>query len=88
MEIAYSKVTAQGRTAVPAQIRRKLGLHPGSTLEWRREGERIVICRTRRYTSEDIHRALFPKRRPKTQTIEKMKPGIRRYVKARHARNR
>lgn len=39
-----------------------------------------------RFTSEDIHRALFPKP-PKRRTLAEMKEGIRRYVKGRHARH-
>ncbi|HEY5957433.1 MAG TPA: AbrB/MazE/SpoVT family DNA-binding domain-containing protein [Polyangiaceae bacterium] len=34
MALASSKLTAQGRVSVPAEIRRKLGLAPGSVLEW------------------------------------------------------
>jgi AbrB family looped-hinge helix DNA binding protein len=34
MPIAKSKVTAQGQISVPAEVRKKLGIGPGSTLEW------------------------------------------------------
>jgi AbrB family looped-hinge helix DNA binding protein len=86
MTVARSKITAQGQISVPAEVRRKLGLRAGSILEWHEEGERIVVCRAGRYTFEDIHCALFPKRAPKRHTIEEMKAGIRRYVKAHRAR--
>jgi AbrB family looped-hinge helix DNA binding protein len=86
MTIARSKITAQGQISVPAEVRRKLGLRAGSILEWHEEGERVVVSRAGRYTFEDIHRALFPKRAPRGRTIEEMKAGIRRYVKARRAR--
>jgi len=84
--IARSKITAQGQISVPAEVRRKLGLRPGSVLEWHEDGERVVVCRAGRYTFEDIHRALFPKS-PQARTIEEMKHGLRRYVKARRARD-
>jgi antitoxin PrlF len=87
MAIARSKITAQGQISVPAEVRRKLGLRPGSILEWHEEGEKILVSRAGRYTSEDIHRALFPKRPPKRHTIEEMNAGIGRYVKARRARH-
>jgi antitoxin PrlF len=87
MPVARSKITAQGQISVPAEVRRKLGVGPGSVLEWHDDGERVVVSRAGRYTSEDVHRALFPKRPPETRTIEEMKVGIRRHVKARHARN-
>jgi Arc/MetJ-type ribon-helix-helix transcriptional regulator len=54
-------------------------------LEQVEQGEQIAVHRERRFTSEDIHRALFPKP-PKRRTLAEMKEGIRRYVKERHAR--
>ncbi len=86
MAIAHSKLTAQGQISVPAEVRRKLGVGPGSVLEWDAEGETIVVRRAGRYTSEDVHRALFPKRPPKPRTVEELKAGVRRYMKKRHAR--
>lgn len=87
MAIAHSKVTAQGQISVPAKVRRKLGIGPGSVLEWHEEGEKVVVRRGGRYTSEDVHRALFAKRPPETRTVEQMKTGVRRYMKKRHARS-
>jgi AbrB family looped-hinge helix DNA binding protein len=86
MALAYSKVTAQGQISVPAGIRRKLGIGPGSILEWDEDGDRIVVRRSARFTSEDIHRALFPERAPKPRTVDDMKEGVRRRVRERHAR--
>lgn len=87
MAIAHSKVTAQGQISVPAKVRRKLGIGPGTVLEWHEEGESIVIRRAGRYTSEDVHRALFPRRPPEARTVAEMNAGVRRYLKERHARN-
>ena len=67
MAIAQSKLTAQGRISVPAEVRRKLGVGPGSVLEWAEEGEKIVVRRAGRYTSEDVHRALFPTAGPRRE---------------------
>ena len=86
MALAHSKVTAQGQISVPAGIRRKLGIGPGSILEWDEDGEKIVVRRSARFTSQDIHRALFPKQAPKSRTVDDMKEGIRRSVRERHAR--
>jgi antitoxin PrlF len=86
MPLAQSKVTAQGQISVPAEVRRKLGVGPGSVLEWDEKGEEIVVRRAGRHTSEDLHRALFPRARPKPRTVEEMKEGVRRYVRGRHAR--
>jgi antitoxin PrlF len=86
MGIAHSKVTAQGQISVPADVRRKLGIGPGSVLEWEAEGDRIVVRRAGRYSSEEIHQALFGASKPKTRSVEELKEGIRRYVRKRHAR--
>lgn len=87
MAVAHSKVTAQGQISVPAEVRRRLGVGPGSVLEWDTEGEHIVVRRAGRHTSEAIHRALFPKGVPKRQTLADLKDGIRRHVRAHHARD-
>jgi antitoxin PrlF len=86
MALAQSKLTAQGQISVPAEIRRKLGVGPGAVLEWDDEGGKIVVRRAGRYTSEDVHRALFPKGAPKPRPLEELKEGVRRYVRGRHAR--
>jgi len=86
MALAHSKLTAQGQISIPVEIRRKLGVGPGSVLEWDQEGDQIVVRRAVRFTSEDIHRALFPEGVPKARTTNEMKEGIRRHVRQRHAR--
>ena len=47
MAMAHSKVTAQGQISIPAEVRRKLGVGPGSILEWDEEGDEVVMvgCR-------------------------------------------
>jgi antitoxin PrlF len=87
MAIAHSKITSQGQISVPADIRRKLGVGPGSVLEWDEDGDRIVVRRAGKYTFEDIHKVLFPNGPPKRKTLEEMKDGIRQYVRKRYARH-
>ena len=84
MALAHSKLTAQGQISVPAKVRKKLGVGPGSVLEWDDDGEQIVVRRAGRYTSEDVHRSLFPTP-PKPMTLAKMKEGVRRHIKRRRA---
>jgi AbrB family looped-hinge helix DNA binding protein len=86
MALAHSKVTAQGQISVPSGVRRKLGIGPGSVLEWDEEGGDIVVRRSVRFSSEDIHRALFPRTKPKARTVNEMKDGIRRRAWERYAR--
>jgi antitoxin PrlF len=86
MALAHSKVTAQGQISVPMDVRRKLGIGPGSILEWEEEGDRILIRRAGSFSSEDIHRAVFGARMPEARSVEELKEGIRQYVRKRHAR--
>ena len=85
MALPQSKVTAQGQISVPAEIRRKLGIGPGSILEWDEDGERVVVRKAGRYSSEEIHRALFTKK-PKSRKLESLKDSIRRHIREKHAR--
>ena len=84
MALAHSKVTARGQVSVPAKVRQRLGVGPGSVLEWDEEGDRVIVRKAGRHSSEDIHRTLFSKT-PRRRTIEDMKNGIRRYMNKRHA---
>ena len=86
MPLARSRVTAQGQISIPADVRRKLGIGPGSILEWEDEGDRIVIRRSARFSSEQIHQALFAGQKPEPRTIDEMKEGIRRRIRERYAR--
>jgi AbrB family looped-hinge helix DNA binding protein len=84
--IAHSKLTAQGQVSVPAEVRRRLGVGPGAILQWNERGGAIVVSRAGRYSSEDVHRALFPNGMPKPKTLKDLTEGIRRYARKRHAR--
>jgi AbrB family looped-hinge helix DNA binding protein len=86
MPIARSKVTAQGQISVPVDVRRKLGVGPGSILEWDEDGDKIVIRRAGTYTFEDIHQAIFKGRKPEKHTVDEMKEGIAQYIREKHAR--
>ena len=86
MPLAQSKVTAQGQTSVPLEVRRKLGIGPGSVLEWDEDGETVIVRRAGRYTSEDVHRALFPQGVTARRTLEELNEGIELHIRKRHAR--
>jgi len=86
MAIAHSKVTAQGQTSVPAEIRRKLGIGPGAVIEWDEEDGKIVLRRAGRFSSLEIHHELFPEGSPRARTAEELEDGIRRNIRKRHAR--
>jgi len=84
MTIAHSRLTAQGQISVPAEVRRKLGIGPGSVLEWDDDGEQVVVRRVGRFTSEDVHRSLFPNP-PRRRTLADLKEGVRRDIRRRRA---
>jgi len=87
MPLAYSKLTAQGQISVPADVRRRLGIGPGSVLEWEEHAGEIVVRRAGRFSSEDIHRAIFPAGQPKSHTLEELKQGLRQHVRKSNARH-
>ena len=84
MAIAHSKLTARGQISVPLEVRRRLGIGPGSVVEWDQDGDHVVIRRVARNTSEDVHRALFPIA-PGHKTLTEMKQGRQRYIRKRQA---
>ncbi|HEX3847278.1 MAG TPA: AbrB/MazE/SpoVT family DNA-binding domain-containing protein [Steroidobacteraceae bacterium] len=86
MAIAQSKLTAQGQISVPAEVRKKLGVGPGSVLEWEEQNDQFVVRRAGRYDSDDIHQALFPQGAEKKRRAD-VKEGVREYIRKRHARS-
>ena len=87
MAIAHSRVTAQGQISVPSEVRKKLGVGPGSVLEWEERNDEIVVRRAGKYSSAGIHAAVFAGRAPATKTITELKDGIRQHMRKRHARH-
>ena len=85
MESIESRITSQGQVSIPARIRRKLGLTPGSTVEWCERGDEVIVRRASRYSSQDIHDAVFG-RPPARRSVEDMDEGIRSRMRRTHAR--
>jgi antitoxin PrlF len=85
MKVASSKLTAQSQISVPAEVRRRLGIGPGSVLEWEQRGDTMVVRRAGRYSSEEIHRALFTNP-PRPRDLDELKEGLREHARSRHAR--
>ena len=80
-----SKLNAQGRITIPAEIRRELGIGPGSIVEWVVDGDDVIVRKSGKYSFDDIHRALFPTP-PKPRTLEELKEGIADYIRDKHGR--
>lgn len=87
MALAHSRLTAQGQISVPARVRKKLGVGPGSLLEWDEAGEHVVVRRAGQYSSEDVHRSIFATP-PARKTLAELKDGIRRHIKSQHPNDR
>ena len=85
MPIAKSKLTAQGQISVPVEIRQRLGVGPGSVLEWDEQDNQVVVRRAGRYSSEEVHTALFPEAQSSQPPVD-TKEAIRKYIRRKHAR--
>ena len=86
MATAHSKVTAQGQISVPAEIRKKLGIGPGSVLEWEEHSGQVVVRKAGRFSSEEVHVALFGNVKTIAKKPVDVKAGIQQYVRDKHAR--
>lgn len=85
MKNIQSRITAWGQVFIPARIRRKLGLTPGSTVAWCERGPGVLVRRATKYASLDIHRAVFCSS-PEAKTVEEMDKGIQTHLRRRQAR--
>jgi len=87
MAIAQSRLTAQGQISVPAEVRRKLGLAPGSVIEWQEVDGAFMVRKGGGVTFDDIHKMLFPDGPPSPPaTVEQMNEAIREHARRKHAR--
>jgi AbrB family looped-hinge helix DNA binding protein len=89
MALAHSKVTAQGRVSIPKPVRQRLAVGPGTVLEWVERGDEIVVGRATRFSSQDVHQAIFQSifaKPPIPRALDVLKAGLSNHVRARHAR--
>ena len=86
MNSIQSKVTAQGQISVPAEVRRQLGVGPGSVLVWEWRDGAFIVRRDGKCTSADIHAAVFGATRPERRKPNDVKTGVRSYIRRKHAR--
>ena len=82
-----SKVTSQGQISVPAPVRRKLGIGPGSVLEWEERDGAYLVRKAGKYSSKDIHNALFVKDEPTRKAPIDTRQAIADAIRKRHARD-
>lgn len=85
MKLATSRITQQGQISIPAEVRKRLGLVPGAVIEWEVEGDNVVVRRAVKYSSLDIHQAVFGDV-PARVSVEDMDAAIAAHLTAKHAR--
>ncbi len=81
---AQSKVTSQGQISIPADVRRKLGVGPGSILEWEEKDGVMTVRKAGRYTWADVRQVLFGEEKPRP--LADVKEAIRQHIRHKHAR--
>ena len=82
-----SKLTTQGQISVPAEVRRQLGVGPGSVLVWEWRDGAFIVRRGGKCTSADIHAAVFGATKRAKDTPTDVKTGVRTYIRRKHARS-
>jgi AbrB family looped-hinge helix DNA binding protein len=88
VEKIRSRITAQGQISIPAQIRRKLGIGPGSVIEWEQSSREdvVMVKKAAEYTLEDLHNNVFPDGAPEAISVHEMDEAIKNYIRKKHAR--
>jgi hypothetical protein len=61
------------------------------SFRWQRKekdgkGDTMIVRKAGRYSSQDIHRAIFPQGAPAPKKVEEFEKTVRRYMKKKHAR--
>lgn len=85
MNLAQSKITAQGQVSIPVSVMRQFGLAPGEVINWESLEGHLVIMKAGLYSLEDVQSALkLPTDLHRTE--DELREGIKARVRAKHAR--
>lgn len=84
MKPVESRITSKGQITVPAAVRERLELGPGTRIEWLEHEGEIVVRRASRFTSQEIHEAVFRTRKPAV-SIEEMDQAIEARMRKKYA---
>jgi antitoxin PrlF len=82
-----TRITSQGQVSVPAAIRKKLGVEPGSTLVWMTQGDDVIVRKRGAFSSLDIHKTLFPKGAPDHATLEAINAAKLDFIRKKYAKH-
>jgi AbrB family looped-hinge helix DNA binding protein len=84
MAPSVSRVTAQNQISIPASVRRRFHIVPGTELVWE-ERDGLLIVRPKRFTLEDL-RTVCADRPVKKRTLAEIRALRNRAVAAKHDR--
>ncbi len=90
MARTQTRMTTQGQISIPLDLRERLGIRPGSTVEWTAEGDRLIGHRLGNKTFDDVRRSLGLDQRPMRppRTLGEKNDVIARMVQAKVRRGR
>lgn len=88
MVLATSKLTNQGQVSVPVEVRKVLGVAPGSVIEWEEKDGAFIVRRRRLYSFDDMRDMLWAEKVPEPKTLEELNQAGALHVRAQHARGR
>ena len=77
MDRVESKITSKGQVSIPAAVRKRLDLGPGARIEWLEKDGELIVRRASRYSSDDIHSAIFDEKERSAVPVEQMKSAIK-----------
>lgn len=81
MNLGHTRITSQGQTSVPSQVRRRYGLGPGAELAWE-EIDGMLVLKPVGCTLDDFA-ALLPSPSAQAVSLEEMDAAIGEAVRER-----
>ena len=87
MSTSTSTVTRQNQISVPAAVRRRFGIHPGTVLEWHDEDGELTI-RPRTYSLKELRARLRELVGGRRRGLDELKSAKEQAVIHRHRRAR
>jgi AbrB family looped-hinge helix DNA binding protein len=84
MTSSTSRVTAQNQISIPAEVRRRFRIAPGTELVWE-ERDGVLVVRLKRFTLDDL-RELCADRPVRRRSLAAIRKERDRALRAKHGR--
>ncbi len=84
MKTSTSRVTSQNQISVPARVRQRFGIAPGTELVWEERNGELVV-RTKRWTLDDVRAYCAHLKAPKL-SLSQMRRARDRAIAAKYGR--